>query len=163
MLCTNGKVVFSGLRTSVMRLYCGFIALMILAAVAPQAAAIAQTQQQIEWCEGKGGATSDLVIGGCTAVIQSGKYTGKNLSMAFRNRGKAYGAKREYDHAIEDEGQAIKLDPKNVSAFNDRGMAYYNKEDYDRAIADYNQAIQLDPKHASAFNNRGNAYNAKHD
>ncbi len=40
----------------------------------------AQTAQQLNWCDGKDGATPDQQIGGCTAVIQSGKFTGKNLA-----------------------------------------------------------------------------------
>ena len=52
----------------------------------------AQTQQQLDWCESKGmikakdmeGAPddvlADLIISGCTAVIESGKFTGNDLA-----------------------------------------------------------------------------------
>jgi hypothetical protein len=52
--------------------------------------AMAQTQQQIDWCNGRGRPTPDLKISGCTALIQSGKATGKNLAAGFLNRGNAY-------------------------------------------------------------------------
>jgi len=83
----------------------------ILVAAAPPAPAIAQTQQQIDWCSGTGGATSDLVFGGCKVAIQSGRFTGHNLAMAFDSRGSAYNAKKDYDHAIAEYDQAVRLDP----------------------------------------------------
>ncbi|MEX1083986.1 MAG: tetratricopeptide repeat protein, partial [Xanthobacteraceae bacterium] len=126
------------------------ICAMTIAAVAP---ARAQTQQQIDWCEGDE-VPSDLSIGGCTAVIQSGKFTGKKLAVAFYNRGIAYYYKKEYDRAIEDYSQAIRLDPKYAAAFVNRGIAYERKGQYDRAIENYSQVIRLDPKNAFAFNNR---------
>src|SRR5204862_543460 len=70
---------------------------------------------------------------------------------------------RDYDRAIADFSEAIRLIPKNATAFNGRGKAYANKRDYDRAIADYSEAIRLDPKYVFAFNNRGNAYRNKGD
>ncbi|GHV49664.1 hypothetical protein AGMMS49579_02340 [Spirochaetia bacterium] len=69
----------------------------------------------------------------------------------------------DYDRAIADYTQAIKLDPKDATAYNNRGYAYYNKNDYDRAFADYTQAIKLDPKDATAYNNRGYIYLSKND
>ncbi|HZS63500.1 MAG TPA: hypothetical protein VFA53_03240, partial [Xanthobacteraceae bacterium] len=73
-----------------------FAAGLALTAVVPLSPAAAQSQQQLNWCEGKDGAPPDLIIGGCTAVIQSGKITGKNLAAAFNNRGNAYDDKGQY-------------------------------------------------------------------
>ena len=70
-------------------------------------------------------------------------------------------AKGEYDRAIADYTEAIRLDPKHAAAFNNRGLAWTAKGEHDRAIADYTEAIRLDPKHAAAFYNRGNAWSAK--
>jgi hypothetical protein len=54
----------------------------------------------------------DVTIGGCTAVIQSGKETRSALAMAYNNRGVAYRAKGEGDRAIADFNKAIELNPK---------------------------------------------------
>ena len=124
-------------------------------------AAQAQTDQQLNWCNGKGGATPDMQIGGCTAAIQSGKFTGKNLAIAFYARGIGYQTKNQFDRAIQDYDQAIKLDPKHALAFNNRGLAYKSKGQIDRAIQDFDQAIRVDPRSALAFGNRGNAYQTK--
>jgi tetratricopeptide (TPR) repeat protein len=103
----------------------------------------------------------DLRIGGCTAVIQSGQETNENLSIAFLKRGIAYDGKGNSDRAIEDYGQAIRLNPSYVDAFYDRGNAYKNKSNQDRAIQDYGEAIRLNPSYANAFNNRGISYGMK--
>ncbi|BAZ08591.1 TPR domain protein [Calothrix sp. NIES-4071] len=78
-------------------------------------------------------------------------------------RGTAYVYKKDYNRAIVDYNQALKLDPNYDYAYYNRGLAYYNKKDYDRAIADYNQALKLDPNYANAYYNRGLAYDYKKD
>ena len=71
------------------------------------------------------------------------------------NRGDAWAAKKEYDKAIADFNEAIRLDPKLALAFTDRGNAWRAKKEYDKAIADFNEVIRLDPKNAWAYNSRG--------
>ncbi len=100
----------------------------------------------------------DLAISGCTAIIQSGRETERNLAMAFNNRGTAYSDKKDYDRAIADYSEAIRLNGNYATAFSNRGVAYRAKGEFDRAVADYSEAIRLNPKHARAFNNRGLAY-----
>jgi carboxyl-terminal processing protease len=113
------------------------------------------------WCVNEAKASADLQIGGCTAVIQSGRLNQQNLSISFNNRGNAYLAKGDYDHAIADYDQAIKLDRGYAYAYHNRGLAGFFKKDYDRAIADYSEAIRLNQKYAEAFNDRGLAYQTK--
>ena len=105
----------------------------------------------------RAGANLELVIDACTAIIQAGQETPKQLAFALANRGYAYRNKYAYDRAIQDLDQAIKLDPDNTLAFVNRGDAYRNKREYDHAIRDYDQAIKLDPNDAIALNGRGSA------
>ena len=63
--------------------------------------------------------------------------------------------KGEYDHAIADLDQAIRLKPDFADAYFSRGLAYSDKGDYDRAITDFDQAIRLKPDAAYAYNGRG--------
>jgi tetratricopeptide (TPR) repeat protein len=123
--------------------------------------ATAQTPQQLDWCNDKGSPTPDMRIGGCTALIQSGNYSGHNLATAFLNRGVGHHRKNEYDLAIADYNQSIRLNPNNAATYYNRGHAYFRKENYDLAIADFSQAIRLNPKEARAFYNRGVARGAK--
>ena len=111
----------------------------------------------------RAGASPDLAVGACTAIIQSGQETAKGLAAAFLNRGRGYAGKREYDRAIQDYDQAIRLDQNNAAAFSSLGNAYNRKHEYDHAIQDLDQAIRLDPNYAPAFLNRGAAYAAKRD
>lgn len=66
-----------------------------------------------------------------------------------------------YDRALADYDEAIRLNPKDANAFYNRGVTHAMKYDNDRAIADYDEAIRLNPKDAKAFNNRGFAYAVK--
>ena len=81
----------------------------------------------------------------------------------FLDRGMLFASRGDYDLAIEDFTEAIKLDPNNVTAYKFRGLSYFYKKDYDRAIAEYNQAIKLDPNNAEAYGLRGEAYFCKKD
>src|SRR6185295_14536511 len=134
-----------------------------LAASMLPAPAAAQQSQNWKWCVNNEKASLDLQISGCTAVIQSGKESAKNLAVAFMNRGNALDDKGEFERAIADYSQAVRLDPKYTRAFSNRGRLYLNKGNYDSAIADFSRTVKLDPKHADAFNNRGRSYYAKKD
>src|SRR5262249_21929950 len=75
---------------------------------------------------------------------------------ALVSQGNTSAGNHDYDRAIADYSEAIRLNPQYALAFDNRGNAYWNKADYDRALSDYNEAIRLDPKYASAYYNRGN-------
>src|SRR5262249_52680173 len=78
-------------------------------------------------------ASGDDAIAACTRAIDSKKFNAKKsarvLSLLYTNRGVEYEIKQEYDKAIEDHDQAIKIDPKNPAAYNNRGNAYLGKTD----------------------------------
>jgi len=79
----------------------------------------------------------------------------------YFNRGRAYTLKREFDRAIADYDQTIKLKPDLAVAYTIRGNVYYFKGEYDRAIADYNQTIKLKPDDADVYQLRGFTYFVK--
>jgi tetratricopeptide (TPR) repeat protein len=106
---------------------------------------------------------SDVAINYCTQAIESGQLSGKGLAFAFYRRGNGYHEKGDYDRAILDYDQAVRLNPSHANAFSNRGVAYARKGDYDRAIQNYDEAIRLNPNHADAFSNRGVAYARKGD
>ena len=81
----------------------------------------------------------------------------------YLTEGNSFYQNQDYDHAIADYNQALRLDPQNAVAYYDRGNAFCSKQDYDRAMADYNQALRLDPKYVDAYINRGNAFYSKQD
>ena len=56
--------------------------------------------------------------------------------------------------AIQDYGEAIRLDPQDADAHYLRGIAYDELGQPQRAIQDYDDAIRLDPQDADAYANR---------
>ena len=77
---------------------------------------------------------------------------------AHFDRGMAFLERREYDKAINEFSEAIRLDPNYVPAYVSRGNAYGIHGAVDRAINDFTEAIRLDPNVAIIYFNRGNAY-----
>ncbi|HYZ44283.1 MAG TPA: tetratricopeptide repeat protein [Xanthobacteraceae bacterium] len=136
------------------------LALILIGVVLAGASASAQTAQERAWCEGEDAVTIDQRIEGCSAVIKAGRERGEKLAEAFNTRGIGYRLKGEYDRAIGDYNQAIRINAKFATAYNNRAIAYDTKGDYDRAIADYEQAIKLKPS-AETYFNRGNAHLGK--
>ena len=116
--------------------------------------------QNIRRCDSDG-SHPDIRIAACTRNIQSGRFTGRNLAVAFTNRGLAYNKKGQWDRAIADYSEAIRLKSDDARIFNNRGNAYYYNGQMDRAIKDYDDAIRLNPDLAVAFGNRGNVYRKK--
>jgi predicted negative regulator of RcsB-dependent stress response len=76
-------------------------------------------------------------------------------------RGISFSFKGDFDSAISDYDQAIKLKPDYADVYKYRGDAYSDKGRHDQAIADYDQAIKLKPDYADAYINRGIAYRNK--
>jgi lipoprotein NlpI len=105
--------------------------------------------------------SGDPAIQACTSAIDSGQLNNSNLSIMYYNRGCEWRDKGEYNLAITDFDQALRLDPNYTSAYNNRGLARREKGDYDGSIADFDQAIRLDPNHVNAYYGRGRDYYSK--
>jgi tetratricopeptide (TPR) repeat protein len=124
-------------------------------------AALGQSRQEnLNKCRSADPATR---ITGCTALIQAGQETQENLSTAYEIRGVAYDDKGDYDHAIPDLNESIRLNPRVAASFYSRGIAYNHKYEFDRAIQDYNEAIRLGLSSASVYVACGHAYRNKGD
>jgi tetratricopeptide (TPR) repeat protein len=79
----------------------------------------------------------DQSIAACARVIADDSETAGNRAAAYKNRGNAYYTKRDYDGAIADYNEAMKLDPRqaltyHVLAYVNRARIYSDKKDYDR-------------------------------
>ena len=119
--------------------------------------AAAQTrEQQWKWCAQN--TDLDLLIGGCTALIQGGRETQHNLAVAFTNRGVAYERKGQYDRAIQDYDQAIRLNPNDANAFNGRCWNRAILGQLQLALTDCDASLRLRPNDANTLDSRGFAY-----
>jgi len=135
----------------------GMVASMLLSTLP----ASAETPQQRDWCNGKGGVTPEMRVRGCTAYIENRNHGKAQLANAFNSRGAAYAAEEDWDRALSDYSTSIDLDPTVASTFYNRGLAYLHMADYERAIADFDQALERDPALAQALSDRGSAYRNK--
>lgn len=73
----------------------------------------------------------------------------------------------EYDKAIADCDEALRLEPMHVLAFIVRATGWGLKAEFDKELADLNDAIQLDQVNVRAFvrayRNRGIAWGSQGD
>lgn len=97
----------------------------------------------------------------CTSAQGCGGTVDPKDVDACIHHGLAWAHEGEYDKAIADYDEAVRLDPKNASVYCFRGDALNKKLEYDKAIADYDEAIRLDPKKALAFYCRGSFWDGK--
>ena len=82
----------------------------------------------------------------------------------YSERGGKYFSQRNFDGAIANYTEVIKLEPKNPFAYYKRGLSYTNKKEFDLAIADFTEAIRIEPnKFGNFYFDRGGAYILKGD
>ena len=101
-------------------------------------------------CNGAGNASADLRISACTGIIESSRDVSVK-ALAFLARGTLYTEKKEYDLAIADLDQSIKINPNCTVSFGLRGAAYALKAQYDRAVVDLDEAYPTLPRFGRAF------------
>lgn len=61
----------------------------------------------------------------------------------------------DFESALNDMNEAIRLQPRNVGYFINRAFLRYSTDDYNGAMSDYDYAIELDPINTAALFNRG--------
>src|ERR1700689_5023337 len=89
--------------------------------------------------------SGDAAIDACSRAIQSKRYTGHVLARQYLSRGVEQRAKQDYDSALADFAEAVKIDKKYADAFYNRCAIYNFRKEYDAAITECSQAIKLGP------------------
>jgi tetratricopeptide (TPR) repeat protein len=69
------------------------------------------------------------------------------------DRGNAAQDQNDYDKAIAEYTESIRLDPDASGAYVARGISYADKGEFTKAIADYTEAIRLSPDDPDAYSN----------
>jgi lipoprotein NlpI len=87
--------------------------------------------------------------------------TPHDRAVLFYDRGIAYKNEKQFDRALADYSEAIKLDPKHAHAYLNRALVYASTGDSARAIADSSAAIKLDPTNMLPYLTRGLAYRSQ--
>jgi tetratricopeptide (TPR) repeat protein len=97
---------------------------------------------------------SEGKIAACTRLL-NGSLSAKDREKFSNERGVGYFRKKEWDAAITDFNEAIRLNPQDNVLFGNRADSYRNLKQWDRAIADINKAVQLNPKNRRNYYIRG--------
>lgn len=98
-------------------------------------------------------------LSSCTELIGLTKST-QGLKLLYRSRAFIYQELKDYDNAISDYSEGIKLDQNDPYALMKRAECYKAKRDYDRAILDHNGAIKIAPN-SSKYGSRAAIYKLK--
>ena len=125
---------------------------ILFAFIAFLLAAVGAEASDIDNCANLSG---NRAIQACDRIIKSGRYEGTDLAEAYVNRGQEYYLKNNYDRAIADITEGLRLDAEIVQGWVNRGNARSAKGQIEEAIADYTQAIKIDPETAAGYTGRG--------
>ena len=94
----------------------------------------------------------------CSTNVAKTAQAAGSAAQASCEKGMRYYENKDYDTAIAEFTEAIRLDPNNDYFYVIRGNAYVGKGQYDTAIRDCTEAIRLNPNYAFAYGTRGEAY-----
>jgi tetratricopeptide (TPR) repeat protein len=78
------------------------------------------------------------------------KAAAANLAIVYNALGFAYSAQEQYDLAIRQYKESVKLAPAYATALNNLGFCYERKQLTTQALAAYEQALAAEPKNATA-------------
>jgi tetratricopeptide (TPR) repeat protein len=70
----------------------------------------------------------------------------------------AYMAVGDYDRALRDAEEAVRLNPDSVAWRNNRGEVLIKRKEYDKAIAEFTAILDANPDYFFALYNRSDAY-----
>src|SRR5215472_10207117 len=96
------------------------VALMAATTMMLPAAVWAQQSDDRSRCFAREGVSPEQKLVSCTAVIESSGQTPQGLVAALNSRGNAHLSTRNYDRAIDDYNETIRLDPQYAIGFNNR-------------------------------------------
>lgn len=96
------------------------------------------------YCSSSTLGTPEERIRRCTSLID-GTLSAQDRAIAYSNRGLLWFNQKDYDNAIADYNESLKLKPNDQDVIGKRADAFRDKGDHDRAIDDYSLAIRLAP------------------
>lgn len=85
------------------------------------------------------------------------KYPGQN-ARAYNNLGIIYAAEGNYNDAITEFDNSLKVDPAYANAHYNLGLSFEKQGVYDKAIDEYDKTLIIDQYFAKALLNLGNLY-----
>ncbi|HTT97011.1 MAG TPA: tetratricopeptide repeat protein [Rhizomicrobium sp.] len=107
-------------------------------------------------CDSRFAASGPANIALCTAELNAPGLSDNIRAMLLNIRGNNYDFTRQYDLAIADYSEVIRLKPSFLGyAYANRGLEKCRKGQCAGALIDYNEAIRIDPDNTYALYGRG--------
>jgi len=142
-------------RPSLLALAPGWLQVVVIAVLACASGAAAEELENCYMGQGAHEAGNyELAIAYYTECIETGDLSAFNLTTVYFNRANAHSDLNDFDQAIQDYDEAIRLDPLGADLYLNRGLAYANKANYRQAVLDFDEAIHFYPNFALAYQNR---------
>ena len=91
------------------------------------------------------------------------RFNSPHLADAYYIRGLSCYFNGEYDKALIDYDECLRLNERTRTVFLERGHCWYEKGQYDRALSEYDEAIRIEPGYSATYYNRGMAWHAQHE
>lgn len=85
------------------------------------------------------------------------------LATVYQQRAYAAATNQQFDDAISDYSEAIKISPEDARIYEQRAAVEMKINDNDKALADYSEAIKLKPNETRYYLYRGYIYETKGD
>jgi tetratricopeptide (TPR) repeat protein len=70
-----------------------------------------------------------VIVAACTALIDAKETSPLKRGVAYYNRATGYAGRRQFDRAIADFDEAIRLEPRNAAAYFNRGVSHAETRD----------------------------------
>jgi tetratricopeptide (TPR) repeat protein len=86
-----------------------------------------------------------------------------NLAAVYQQRGYAAATNQQFQDAISDYGEAIKINPEDPRIYEQRAAVEMKLNNMDKALADYSEAIKLKPNEVRYYLYRSYIYETKGD
>jgi tetratricopeptide (TPR) repeat protein len=86
-----------------------------------------------------------------------------NLAAVYQQRGYAAATNQQFQDAINDYSEAIKINPDDSRIYEQRAAVEMKLNDMDKALADYSEAIKLKPNEVRYYLYRSYIYEIKGD
>ena len=86
-----------------------------------------------------------------------------NLAAVYQQRAYAAATNQQFQDAINDYGEALKISPEDARIYEQRAAVEMKLNDMDKALADYSEAITLKPNEVRYYLYRSYIYETKED
>ncbi|WP_431556305.1 caspase family protein [Methyloceanibacter sp.] len=118
---------------------------IVLAAAVSASPSLAQSQKLTNQCKDQ--SHLDQMIDACTKILAMRGLSGATRSISFYNRAQAWILRDEFNLALADYSETLKINYSTAFNYWSRGQLFSSYiGDQDRAIADYDEALRLEPK-----------------